>query len=133
MEYGSDKKLLECPTLYQLIVYRTFELGIKILQRRDHIRLYWRIVERSETGEERVKTERKMRTQLGSRTLSQRFARIWSLLTDEEKAVNLKNRSMLKTIGRRMEKWDLIWVLWGKEPNTTNNTTRTFFLSFLFW
>ena len=71
------------------VIYRTYVLALKILHREDPIRLLEKFAQR-ENNDWIVKKPNKYRIKNGARMFSERVARLWSVLTEEEKIGTLK-------------------------------------------
>ena len=68
-----------------------------MLQRKDPVRSLHCMADKTEEGVWKVKTpDEKARTEVGRRTFSSRVKRIWSILTEEEKVMNIKNKNDLR-------------------------------------
>ena len=46
---------------------------------------------------------------------SSRVKRLWTLLDEDEKKLNPKNKRGVKEVEKKMNNWDLNWVLWGEK------------------
>ena len=92
-----------------------------MLQRKDPVRSLHCMADKTEEGVWKVKTpDEKARTEVGRRTFSSRVKRIWSILTEEEKVMNIKNKNDLRHLQRKIKNLDekvKNWILWGKRTN----------------
>ena len=101
-------------SLYELIIYRTYVLAKKILERGDPIRVISRFAESDQEGTWTVmKEKRPARTETGKRTFSRRVMRLWEELTEDEKSANINSSSEKEKIKERIKELDADWILWG--------------------
>ena len=79
----------------ELVVWRTFKLAKKILLRKNPMKMLRRLAEESD-GDWKVKPPEKRRTEVGKRTFSSRVRRLWSILPEEVKHLDINKKSTKK-------------------------------------
>ena len=124
---GRSYNVLGWMPLYELIIFRTYILAKKMLERGDPVRVINRFAKSDLGGTWSVKKEiRPARTETGRRTFSRRVMRLWEELTEDEKSANICCSSERRKIKERIKKLDADWILWGqRNPNHTASQIQT--------
>ena len=85
--------VLKWLSLKEMAVFRTYTMARKILLKCDPLRILNRFADCGADGVWVVKTDNRIyRTAIGRRMFSSRVRRLWSVLTEEEKCYNPKNK-----------------------------------------
>ena len=102
--------------LKETAVLRIYMMARKIIMKKNPIRILSRFAEVNEDGNVKVKENNtRYRTEMGRRMFGARVRRLWSILDDEEKLFDPKNRSQMNLMKDKVRTLDCDWVLWGSK------------------
>ena len=100
------------------MIYRTLLLALKLLRRKDQPRILGQFCS-SENGSLKVLEYTGARTEIGRRSFAARVKRLWPLVPEEMKNMEVKTRKEKEKLKEFVKTLNSNYILWGNEEEET--------------
>ena len=110
----------------EMVIYRTVLLAKKLLIRGDQPRILRSFAkECCQNNEWIVEEPKDSCTDIARRSFSSRVKRIWSVISEDIKSINVNSRENKKLIKDEVTRLDAKWILWGGNRTTEESNEDT--------